>query len=159
MFHFNCDDFKDNGWGCCYRSFQNLMKYHAIHFPMEKLVDALGEGHWIEPAELAPLVKEPLRAFCFIWVKDVQGYKNMRRTQPTEYQNLNGKILHVVVALCKRFGAVILDNGTFAYCLWKEGDLWKLADPHCFRRESVVRTMEGLGFLTSSKCWMFLGIK
>lgn len=166
MFFYECDEFKDAGWGCCYRSFQNLLGLYGCKLSMKDLFTRMGGDLsrnprllWREPAEFIKCVPERFVSFSYLWVKTSDDIAHMLRTTPGEYVRLHGDIQKVVANLVNLFGAVLLDNGIYAYCLWREGKEWKLADPHVFRRDKVVRTLPNLAvLLLGSPCWMLLSL-
>lgn len=161
MFHYyDCDEVRDSGWGCCYRSFQNLMRFHGVTYSMKKLVEQLGGEHWLEPAELIAVTPNTFKCHTFLWYKNRSATKNMRRTSKSEYKTVNGSVCSITERLLYRYGAIVLDNGTSAYCLRKGENFWELLDPHCFREEGVLRKIEDLSvFLNPHPCWMFFAVE
>ena len=164
FYHYACDDFKDGGWGCCYRSFQNLMKFHGVEYPMDGLIEQLGSEHWLEPAELIPVLPEYFKGHLFLWCKKDTDVKCMRRTKPSQYKIVSGSVKSIIERVIVRYGAIIIDNGTSAYCLQKSdensSDTWDLIDPHCYSQDHVLRKISDLKkFLDTHDCWMILAVQ
>lgn len=156
--HQNCDDNKDAGWGCCYRSFQNAMLLHNRTVEMDDIVTSVGQ--WTEPAKLVRHLPPDLVGHTLLWFSVPQSLRDMRFTAPEDYTTIVPKdaLMGTIRTLAKTC-SFIIDNGTYAYCIvYSNG--WILVDPHQDEQAHVAARLPSLEpFLRRSNLWMILAIE
>lgn len=160
FYHYNCGTFKDAGWGCCYRSYQNAMLLHGQNVDMESLVALFGEGQWIEPAMLANILPTGYRQRSLLWFQKPEALHHMKYTKPEDYQILIpcNKITETLTRLA-RTATFIIDDGVFAYCLFYSNG-WVILDPHTIQQQNVlIRLPSLLEWLVKSELWMILAVE
>jgi hypothetical protein len=157
-FHQNCDDNKDAGWGCCYRSYQNAMLLHGEQTTFSDIVDV--HGSWTEPPKLRKFIPAGFDARTYLWFKRPQDLQHMKFTGPEDYDVVVHKDkLEQVFTRSAKTCSMIIDDGTYAYCLvYSRG--WMLLDPHVDVSAKVSRRITSLTtFLNTRPLWMIMTIR
>lgn len=160
FYHYDCGNYKDAGWGCCYRSYQNAMLLHGVQIDMTSLVDLFGEGNWIEPAMLKSLIPQSYQYISLLWYQKPEALRSMKFTKPEDYDILMTKheIINKLRQLAKT-STFVVDNGLFAYCLFYSNG-WIVLDPHTTKQEHVLIKIHSLfEWLQKSNLWMILAIE
>lgn len=157
-FHQNCDDNKDAGWGCCYRSYQNAMLLHGTKTKFDDLVETIGS--WTEPPNLRKFIPENFEAKTYLWFERPEALRNMKYSVPEDYDVIvhREKLEYVLESVAKTC-SMIIDDGTSAYCLvYSRG--WVLLDPHVNAAKKVTRRIKSVGtFMRTRPLWMIMTIK
>ena len=155
--HYNCDEYEDEGWGCCYRSMQNACLLHNKDVKMSDIVET--PGSWVEPAELLKFVPSSLSYSTYLWMKTPEALQQMRSTTPEDYEQvLNKAELLPTLYNCAKTSALLMDDGMRAYCVFYSNG-WILLDPHTTDPETVVRPIPNIGsFLMAHNLWMIAAI-
>lgn len=140
---YNCDDIRDHGWGCTWRSIQNVQ----IHLErqvseMLDIRDSLGEpwGQWLEPADAQRLLGGEL----LIWGRPAS------QKPVDDYERVDNLIdLSITIQESK---ACIIDDGVYAYAVV---DGRRLLDPHTVNPLNVERLLD-MRMLGRRAGWMVL---
>lgn len=174
-FHYCCDDVKDKGWGCVYRSWQNACKATGRAVPtMAELTTRVGivtpvsrsYANWTEPACLMRGEQ------CASLFYSAPGYVRRGRqlSAPGDYAVQTSALSDLTAALRELVGedgacpvAAVLDDGTFGYCVLVqagEGDgepTCTLLDPHTLEGSSMPLRLSWRGLvamLENRPLWM-----
>ena len=155
--HQTCDDQKDAGWGCVFRSFQNAMLLHGRGIDFDDIVESYGE--WTEPPKLRKYVPNGFRARTYLWFARPEALAKMRFTAPEDYDFIVPKhdLMNLLRKLAKT-SSFIIDDGTFGYCLvYSNG--WLLIDPHHDIQCKVASIASIDAFLKGRELWMIMAIE
>lgn len=170
IYHYCCDGIDDQGWGCMFRSLQNAVTMLGYRVSMRGMVDAFGET-WLEPPMLTTWVPPGLTSNTFLWLqpRDKDAESDMLHSTPRDYDVL----LHAIGTHTRMYGAgsilrlldvydvAVIDNGVFAYCLYREcSGRYYILDPHTTDASKVKRELDKpVEFLEHSRCWMVIALK
>lgn len=181
IFHYNCDNVHDAGWGCVYRSFQNACMLVGAPPPemeifAKTMARMLGRpyGTWIEPAHLEQYARRHRNlSTCDLCVRaelllgksrDVGALcKVPRLSKVDEYGKFpfTATHLHRILTDTSRRCAAILDDGTFGFCVYygHSDECFLVIDPHATPEElsakRLVRAYDNLSdFLVTAPAWM-----
>ena len=165
IYYYNCDDVKDEGWGCVYRSWQNALELQGMSVMSIPEMIRLGirneKSNWIEPAQLNPLTcmyTNKTIESCVYINEDSGGTGRMNFTKPQNYEKIildKTDFLNWLLTKLTLGYSIVIDNGTFGHCI--KGD--KIYDPHTTREDKVIKDFDPEYYIENNSCCMTLAIK
>jgi hypothetical protein len=130
---------QDDGWGCVYRSVQNVQSFLGLPVtPLEGLVDVVGRGwaKWAEPADFtgprasrvwggAAVPKAYLVGASTQWLK----YTTMEQYRAEAFEKVFGS----PTVAPDGTTAFVVDDGISGYAVVPHEGAWWWVDPHTLR--------------------------
>ena len=176
VFYYGCDDVRDHGWGCVYRSAQTLMHALDLH-PVPHILDlvhmagipetARGRDRWIEPVDVQFMLSS-LGARRPDLIGLALNPRRMLRTSRDEFDHIHATWRsfhdHVLAHLQQHRVPVLVDDGVVGLCisgyhgnvLRPDEGHYVLIDPHETRAGSQVHMVSVRAFYRSSPMLMAL---
>lgn len=155
---------RDQGWGCVYRSFQNVQSFlGAPVSPLGLLLRACGRvpPEWAEPAMFArPKVREVGGLLPPGWAVEpfLVGHSSqwLRHTQAVEYTRAAARDVFNVGPDVAPRTAFVVDDGVSAFAIVPYQGAWWWVDPHV--GHGVRRSADVVRRLEAQPGWMVLRV-
>jgi hypothetical protein len=149
-FCYGSEGVDDHGWGCCYRSLQNVLCVLGVSpVPhINTLVDISNNrprSKWVEPAQLVRAVPDACTTESAVALLSGRAQEAMLFTTPADYTHtfVEREALEAWVrAALDAGGALLLDNGTCSYAMDARSAVCTLYDPHTSNPSAVPSTVD-----------------
>jgi hypothetical protein len=158
VYHYECDEIMDSGWGCVYRSYMNLCMLTGQPVPnMEDMVSRVNNrphSRWIEPAQLGQIVPQeggvPQEYTLGLYTATPAAARNMQFTTPDQYTHRFSEPDAFLQWLRAKL-PVVIDNGTFCFAIGRGEQLY---DPHTTHPDHVISPIDLREFVRRSSLYM-----
>ena len=129
FYSYGAQGYDDRGWGCVFRSFQNVMCATGRHVPtMPQLLHATGlrAGRWAEPANFVHVCRGS-HAACAGTVQPLSTRLSQYSRRHMSIEHLRRHILYMVTS---RKAAFIVDDTLSGFAVVFSGGRACWVDPH-----------------------------
>ncbi|TNV75274.1 hypothetical protein FGO68_gene14571 [Halteria grandinella] len=161
LYGYGTDGEKDHGWGCSYRSAQNIMSHNNFTpVPSLKIIVKLANrewGSWAEPADFMGIFGS--RATTLAAGISGRLFQYTKESQYLEKMGLE-VLYEKIINGCKEGKSYMIDDGNYAYAVVSSEGQAKLIDPHV--NEEVGKVLQAVvlkeELILSKKGWMVLEV-
>jgi len=184
IYHYNCDGFPDQGFGCVYRNVQTVLA--KLSCPVPTLLDMMRmcsidsdspelSSKWIEPIDARRIIKKKCEWVCpqqkfvlglYVRHSPDDAAKRMYRTKLRDFDWMSEDSTEVDAKIKRSLREtsgtpIIIDNGVSSFAIVgyinnaaSTTTTYWVADPHANR--PVVRTMSFKDMFQRDPMWMML---